>query len=55
MTRPQLRALDIATQIVIAKVANDNATICAANGQLLADYFKAIYENVLEITETVSD
>ena len=47
------QALDIATQIVVAKASNSHSGFDQASGVDTANYFKAVYEGVREITESL--
>lgn len=55
MQFPEQKALDITTQIVVAKLHNSDSSINAVRGQDVAAYFKAIYESVQAITSSITD
>lgn len=53
MNRPEEKALEIATQIGVSKVANTNLGVSAEGGQRLGEFFEAIYNKVVEITKSI--
>jgi hypothetical protein len=53
MIRPDVKALEITTQIVEAKISNSSLTISKANGTAVADFFEEIYRGVLKITTEI--
>lgn len=55
MFRAKNKALEITAEIVKAKMANSTISSNALGGKDVADFFKEIYQGVLEVAETVSD
>ena len=53
MIKPDVKALEITTQIVEAKISNSSLTISKANGTAVADFFEEIYRGVLKITTEI--
>lgn len=53
MNFPEKEALNITTQIVVAKMRSSENSINAASGKATADFFKAIFEGVKEITSSI--
>ena len=53
LNRPEEKALEIATQICVSKVANTNLGVSAEGDQRLGEFFEAIYNKVVEITKSI--
>ena len=53
LNRPEEKALEIATQICVSKVANTNLGVSAEGGQRLGEFFEGIYNKVVEITKSI--
>ena len=53
MYRPKEKALEVTTELVKARLSNTNISVTADGGKDTADYFQAIYDKVLEITEQI--
>lgn len=49
------KALEITTQIVVAKMENSNTTACKKTGEDTAEFFKEIYNAVKEITSSIAE
>ena len=49
------KALEITTQIVVAKMENSGNIACKNTGEETADFFKAIYNAVKEITSSIEE
>lgn len=52
MNRPEKKALEITTEIVVAQMQNTSGPVCSETGKDVGDYFREIYNSVLEITKT---
>lgn len=50
---PEVKALEITTQIVEAKISNSSLSISKANGTAVAEFFEEIYRGVLKITTEI--
>lgn len=55
MKNSDKKALEIATAIVSAAAHNHSPSMNAATGKTLADFFKAVYAGVKDVTEAVQD
>lgn len=55
MDRPEKKALEITTEIVVAKMSNSGLSTNSANGKVVGEFFTEIYNKVLAITKTVED
>jgi hypothetical protein len=55
MDHKTLKAIDIATQIVVAKMQNSTTTINAQTGKDTAEYFKAVYDGIKNIMSDTTD
>lgn len=53
MMSPTEKALEITTQIVVAKMGSSNNTACKKTGEDVAEFFKEIYNAVKGITSTI--
>lgn len=51
----ETKALEIATQIVVAKMENSTGNACQNSGKDTAEFFKEIYNAVKEITSAIED
>lgn len=51
MDRAVSYALDAAKEITIACVSNETTPVCKDGGELVADFYEAIYEKILEIAK----
>lgn len=51
MDRYEIKALDIAKEITVARVANSTTAASKEVGENIGDMFSAIYEAVLKITK----
>ena len=49
------KALEIATQIVVAKMENSSNIACKKTGEETAEFFKEIYNAVKEITSSIEE
>lgn len=55
MTRYEKKALEITTQIVVAKMQNSTTSCNEATGKQIGEFFTEIYKSVCEITEAIKD
>jgi hypothetical protein len=53
MIRPDVKALEITTQIVDAKMASSTIVVNKDNGKAVAEFFEEIYRGVLKITTEI--
>lgn len=49
------KALEITTQIVVARMQNTTINATKDGGTCVAEFFKAIFEGVKEITSTIEN
>lgn len=52
---PELLAFKTAKEIVVAKMANTDRCTDGATGELVGEYFEAIYNKLLEIAKSGDD
>ena len=55
MNSAELKALEITTQIVVAKVGNSDSVACKRTGEDTAEFFKEIYNAVKGITSLIEE
>ena len=55
MNFPEKKALDIATQIVVAKMANSGNIACKQTGKDTAEFFNEVYNAIKEITSAIEE
>ena len=55
MDSPETKALEITTQIVVAKMENSGNAACKKSGEDTAEFFKEIYNAVKEITSSIEE
>ncbi len=55
MRRAEEKALEIATQIAVARASNSTATVSKESGENFAAFFEAIYSKVVEIAQNTSE
>lgn len=49
------KALEITTQIVVAKMENSDGAACKKTGEDTAEFFKEVYNAVKEITSSIEE
>ncbi len=55
MVKPEKLAFDATKEIVIAKMTNTTLPPCEDSGSNVGDFFKEIYNKILEIAKTIED
>lgn len=55
MNYKQEKALNIACQIVVAKMSNNTETADKITGNATGEFFKAVYDGVLEIISSTAE
>lgn len=55
MNRPEIKALDITTEIVVAKMQSETYSATESSGKNVGKFFKEIYDSVLAITSNIKD
>lgn len=55
MNRPETRAFEVTTEIVVSKMSNSNLSVSKDNGILVGEYFQEIYKKVLEVAKDINE
>ena len=55
MDKAKFKALEITTQLVAAKLSNANFMVNGEKGKEVADFYKEIYNGILNLTESANN